>query len=398
MSEQKIISSLNNTLLKAPIDILDQLKAAEVTRQPAHDAITAQFEQTVKSTSPISLLRSRPMLSYLSVAAVFIFIVSGLYYQFQVRALRTILYLDVNPSIAITLSAKEKVLALDARNDDGEVILEDLDFRGKSLEFLTLEIIYRLKSENYLQNNADVLLVSVYSKNTQRANEEIERVDLLLKDALEKSDVDPILIMQTMQPSGTIEQLAEDFGISESRLHFIGLLMRFNSNLVLEELVTMSLQELLAIAEEQKLDLSPILTPDVIENIQATSPVAPSETGKGITEAPSTTTTTTHTVSTTTATTEQATTQNSTELISEAAAVAIALNYVQGQILKVEFDDDFDDGDDRPAFEIDLLVGNRLYELEIDAQTGAIVDVDIDDYDEDDNDDSDDDIDDDNDD
>lgn len=396
MSEQKIISSLNSTLLKAPIDILDQLKAAEVTRQPAHDAITAQIDQPVKSTSPISLLRSRAILSYLSVAAVFIVIVSGLYYQFQVRALRTILYLDVNPSIAITLSAKEKVLALDARNDDGEAILEDLEFKDKSLEFLTLEIIHRLKSENYLQSSADVLLVSVYSKNTQRANEEIERVDVLLKDALEKSDVDPILIMQTMQPSGTLEQLSENFGISESRLHFIGLLMRFNSNLVLEELVTMTLQELLAIAEEQKLDLSPILTPEVIENIQATSPVVPSETTKGITDAPSTTTTTTtNTVSTTTAST---TAQNTTELISEAAAIAIALNYVQGQILKVEFDDDFDDGDDRPEFEIDILVGNRLYELEIDAQTGAIVDVDIDDYERDDDDENEDGIDDDDDD
>lgn len=377
MSEQKIISSLNSTLLKAPIDILDQLKAAEVTRQPAHDAITAQIDQPVKSTSPISLLRSRAILSYLSVAAVFIVIVSGLYYQFQVRALRTILYLDVNPSIAITLSAKEKVLALDARNDDGEAILEDLEFKGKSLEFLTLEIIHRLKSENYLQSSADVLLVSVYSKNTQRANEEIERFDVLLKDALKKTEVDPILIMQTMQPSGTLEQLAEDFDIPESRLHFIGLLMRFNSNLVLEELVTMSLQELLAIAEEQKLDLSPILTPEVIENIQATSPVVPYETTKGITDAPSTTATTTI--------------QKSTELISEDAAVSIALNYVQGQILKVEFDDDFSDGDDRPEYEIDILASNLLYELEIDAQTGAIVDVDIDDYESDDDDDDDDD-------
>ncbi|HAS72960.1 MAG TPA: hypothetical protein DCS67_02315, partial [Clostridiales bacterium UBA8960] len=311
MNEQKIISSLNRTMLRAPIDILDQLKTTEVTRQLSHDAITAQIDKP-RTSAGISLFRSRPALSYLSVAAVFILVISGLFYQFQARALRTILYLDVNPSIAISLNAKDKVIGLDARNDDGEIILKDLHFRGKSLEFLTLEILHRLRTEHYLENQQDVMLVSVYSANPEKANIQIERIDRLLKDALERINIEPVLIMQTMQPSGTIEQLAKNYNISESRLHFIGLLMRFNQNLVLDELVTMSLQELLAIAEDQKFDLSPILTPEVIENMTTpptegqTSPNITIETTDAPAPAPTIAPVQTTTQSTTQSTSEQA--------------------------------------------------------------------------------------------
>lgn len=369
MSEDKIISSLSRALHHAPVDLLEQLKLAQVVKQESHDAITEQMAVPPQKIEPFRLFNSRPLLSYLSVAAVFILVFSGMFYQFQVSSLRTILYLDVNPSIAITLNSKEKVIGVDARNDDGEAILEDLSFRGKSLEFITLEIIYRLKSEQYLLGKDDVILVSVYAKNTQRSRAEIERVDLILKDALEKSNIDPVVIMQTMQPSGTLEQLAENHNITESRLHFIGLLMRFNPNLVLEDLVTMSLQDLLAIAEEQEFDLSPILTPEVIENIESSSPTTQTDTltsaSQDITQPPS----------------AQTTSSVDNDLISRDSAMAIALKFIQGQVVKVEFDDD-DDGDDYPEYKIDILVGNLVYEIEINARTGAIMDVDVDEVDD----------------
>lgn len=375
MSEDKILTSLNRTLHCAPVDVLDQLRHAQVVKQTSHDNITMQKEVLPRESGPLRLIKSRPALSYLSVAAVFILVFSGMFYQFQARALRTVLYLDINPSIAITLNSKEKIIGVDARNDDGKAILEDLSFRGKSLEFITLEIIHRLKSEQYLLTHEDVLLVSVYSKNTQRANAEIERVDLILKDALKKSNIDPIVIMQTMQTSGTLEQLAKNYNITESRLHFIGLLMRFNPNLVLEDLVNMSLQDLLTIAEAQKFDLSKVLTPEVIENTTSTSPTnpAPSTTEPPTQLIPAETTE----IITDAVTSAQTTSGVDNGLITRNSAIAIALKYIQGQVLKVEFDDN-DDDDDHYKYEVDILVGNLVYEIEINAQTGAIIDVDVD--------------------
>ena len=38
--------------------------------------------------------------------------------------------LDVNPSVEIKVNAKEKVLSVDALNEDGKTIIGDMDFKG----------------------------------------------------------------------------------------------------------------------------------------------------------------------------------------------------------------------------------------------------------------------------
>lgn len=58
--------------------------------------------------------------------------------------------LDVNPSIEYSLNRFDRVLSAEAVNDDGEVILENLDLENKSIEDAVEETIQEIAKNGYL--------------------------------------------------------------------------------------------------------------------------------------------------------------------------------------------------------------------------------------------------------
>ncbi|NLY46152.1 MAG: hypothetical protein GX053_09225 [Tissierella sp.] len=61
------------------------------------------------------------------------------------------------------------------------------------------------------------------------------------------------------------------------------------------------------------------------------------------------------------------------QLIGEAKARKIALDLVNGKIVKFELDDYDDDDDDDPKYEIEIIADGHEYEIEIDAYTGKVL-------------------------
>ena len=66
-------------------------------------------------------------------------------------------------------------------------------------------------------------------------------------------------------------------------------------------------------------------------------------------------------------------------MISREEAQRIALERVDGEIIKLELDDSHDDDD--PEYDIEILADGVKYEMEIDAYTGEIKEFEADDYD-----------------
>lgn len=65
---------------------------------------------------------------------------------------------------------------------------------------------------------------------------------------------------------------------------------------------------------------------------------------------------------------------NPTNIIDSQTAANIALQSVPGTIVDIDFDDD----DDRPIYEIEIIANNRRYEVLIDAITGAVLGIELD--------------------
>ena len=60
-------------------------------------------------------------------------VAGGVFYQNRNTAVSTV-SLDVNPSVSITLNREERVLAVEAKNEEGRRVIGDMDFKGSDLD------------------------------------------------------------------------------------------------------------------------------------------------------------------------------------------------------------------------------------------------------------------------
>ena len=69
--------------------------------------------------------------------------------------------LDVNPSIEINTNAKDRVLSVNALNEDAETVIGDMDFEGADLDVAVNALIGSLLRHGYLDEYKNSILVSV---------------------------------------------------------------------------------------------------------------------------------------------------------------------------------------------------------------------------------------------
>lgn len=62
----------------------------------------------------------------------------------------TIFTLDINPGIRIFVDENGVVIGIEATNEDGEVVVEEIDFEGKDYETVVEEIIDLLEEMGYI--------------------------------------------------------------------------------------------------------------------------------------------------------------------------------------------------------------------------------------------------------
>jgi len=341
MNEKQILESLKRTVDQAPIDILDKIKQQPRTKMLRHDDITRQ------DTNKIPL---RKLMSYASIAAVFIFVLFG--WQFMTRMPDSYVYLDVNPSIEIVTNRQDKVINLQADNVDGQRLIEDLKYKGKKVYQVTEEILDRMVSENYLDKEQEFLLLSVYNKNQDKAEKQKQNLDQKIHEHLQAKELQPIVLAQKLDNTSTIEKYAKEYGISVSKMTFIRNMIILNPELKTEALVNLSIGELVRLSQGMGLELDKIIDSDDLEKVEPIVPALPEK------DEPISPESQPETVD---------------EIISSDQARSIALSVVKGTVTDFDYDeDDFE-------YEVEIEVGDLEYEIIIDAKTGVILQVEVDD-------------------
>jgi len=86
------------------------------------------------------------------------------------RTAQTRVFLDVNPSIVLTLDEDDRVLTCTAENDDGKEILEGLELEGVALKTSLNAIVGALHVNGYLTVYDSSMLVSVETASEKRTN------------------------------------------------------------------------------------------------------------------------------------------------------------------------------------------------------------------------------------
>ncbi len=399
MKDNEILVHLQNSIKDAPINILEDIKKAKITKMTEHDEITRQ-ELTASEISSgdvidiekakelkdnrasnnkktvLNRLSQKSIISFASVAALFIFVFIGFW---QVRIPDSQIYLDINPSIQITTNKRDKVIKLNGLNDEAKKLIEDIKYKNKDYHDVTQEVIESLAIESivsskYIQDEKGVMLVSVYNHDTNKRKIQTEEIDNQIRKQLDSYDLHPILLTQSIDKSNTIERFSNEYGISAGKMTFIRNLILLKPELKTEDLVDLSLYELLEVSSNTGIDIDAIVNSGDDERVHTIPDIVTPSPSPEPTEKPTTKPTSKPTEKPTIKPPVETTQETQRRPISMEEAKSIALKKTYGgRIVNAEKDDD--------GFEFEIVNGNIEYEVELNMY-GDLIYFDEDDYDD----------------
>lgn len=243
---QKINESLQRAVEQLPRLSLEQLLAIPVEKMEQHDWITRQ------ETEKTAYDRSVRVGKALSCLCCILLAVIGIRWYVIYGMVDTIVSLDVNPSFEIQMNRKDTVLKLTGLNAKAVSMLENQNFRGKDLESAIEFLIEHLEEEGYLTQEKNTVLLSVRNKKENRTLQIEETACGMLRNALEKKNISPNIIMQSLPKDKELKKEAKKLQISAAKLNLIHQLILKNPDLKEENLSTMTIDELVKLLNDQQ--------------------------------------------------------------------------------------------------------------------------------------------------
>ena len=113
-------------------------------------------------------------------------------------AANSIVLLDVNPSIALTVDADERIVTAEGLNEDGRLILEGMDFTGADITVAVNAVVGSMLQKGYLSDLQNAILVSVENDDAERSSALQERVSAIIGNALQNGNVEGTVLSQSL--------------------------------------------------------------------------------------------------------------------------------------------------------------------------------------------------------
>lgn len=200
----------------------------------------------------------------LAVAAALILACTGTFGWGSWRTANTVdsvIMLDVNPSISLTVNADEKVISAQALNKDAEIILGEMDLKGTGLDVAVNALIGSMLQHGYLdmENFENSILVSVENSDQERAAQLQAQVSGAISRILKASDItDPLILTQSVNSDDALTALAGEYSISTGKAALIQEVVAQDASLTFEALAPLSVNEIVWIADSRGLSIETV--------------------------------------------------------------------------------------------------------------------------------------------
>ena len=388
--EQRLASALEKT---APDDVSGVLSRCEVRKG------------TVINMTTRKPARKRwPALVAACLAVVLLLGGGGVFYQ-RANAVASVVSLDVNPSIELKVSRSEKVLVCAPLNDDAKTILADMgdgaDLKGAKLDVAVNAIVGSLVRNGYLNSISSAIMISVEDKDTARAEKLQRELTSAVDGILQTSEAKAAVLTQTLTQDAAREQQARENNISTGKAALVNRVLAINPSLKFDALAKLSVEELKDLAEAgaPAMPIGKAAAAYAAEQYAGTTALdsVTAEVDSELDESPAHYEVELHTawgefeylvdaytgnvlsgqkdlLATAPVEDEAAKPTAPTGDIGHAKAKSIALNHAGVSESKAyDMEIELDDEDGTLVYEVEFKSGNREYDYEIDAATGAIL-------------------------
>ena len=177
---------------------------------------------------------------------------SGVYYQ-RVCAVASVVSLDVNPSVELTVNRGERVISCTPLNEEAKEILADMgagaDLKGAKLDVAVNAIVGSLVRNGYLSSISSAIMISVEDKDTVRAEKLQRELTNTVDDVLQTSESRASVLTQTLTQDAGLAQQARENSISTGKAALVNRVLALNSSLKFDALAELSVEELKDLAE-----------------------------------------------------------------------------------------------------------------------------------------------------
>ena len=138
----------------------------------------------------------------------------------------SIFTLDINPSVKVYLDENETVITVEGANEDGEAIVAEIDVDGETYEAAVEEILDKVVEEGYATEEETSVLVSVEKQTEEIKAELSEKLNEKINHAFEKHGKHARIIEQEIDEleesvKEELEELAERYDISKGKANVI---------------------------------------------------------------------------------------------------------------------------------------------------------------------------------
>lgn len=158
---------------------------------------------------------------------------AGGWYHYAYIQIASQVEIDVNPSLKFSLNRKERVVQVQALNEDGERLAGGASLKGKTVQAAVNQVVDSLVEQGYLKKDGKehAVLVSVSGKSPALAEQVKVAVTVDMEAALTQREVKAVVYDQVIQVTEELEELAEAYQVSLGKAEFIGQLVQENVSL-----------------------------------------------------------------------------------------------------------------------------------------------------------------------
>ena len=156
----------------------------------------------------------------------------------------TIITLDINPSFRIIIDNNEKVIGVDALNEDAHSIT-DRGVQGETLKDVLSFLVDGVIEKNFIEGNQVEILL--YSEGN--IDNEVLKNDVIQQFKDRKVDAHVIVIEKITKDD---EKLAKEYGISPSKAAYINSIVKEDSGYTVENLINQSINSIQESVESGK--------------------------------------------------------------------------------------------------------------------------------------------------
>ncbi len=306
-------------------------KAVEACTPDVLDRVISQCTDKKGDVIVMTRKNNNFVRKFAAVAAALIVLVGagafGYNYHTATNTVASIVSIDVNPGVEMTLNKNAKVLEAKALNNDATKVLEGLELKGTDANTATNAIVGSLLKNGYIDELANSILISVEDKDNARGEKLQNELTKEINTTLEKASASAAILAQHTDSKN--DKVAEEYGISAGKAALIEKIIAANPTYNKEELAKLSVNELNLIISNPKNEVKEVAASGKASDKQYIG-------------------------------------------ADKAKAAALAhVNLKEADVFDVETEFDYEFG--KMIYEVSFDTKNREYEIHVDALTGKIV-------------------------